>query len=156
MVDQGRCRKKHYHSLSRRSLVDSEIELCQSFVPRVRKPGRRGVRMVGLLMIHSMKPNAFLRKQVRHRIKLCIAIEERKQIQRREHLFKSKSHLRFRIPPKREKSRCTRLRVGGALVSDQSQLLEVWTNHFQSLARSQVNFECFKSVVIVVVLIHLS
>ena len=97
-----------------------------------------------------------LRKRVRHRIKLCIAIEERKQIQRREHLFKSKSHLHFRIPKKREKSRCTRLRVGGAVVSDQSQLLEVCTNHFQSLAHSQVNFECFNSEVIIVVLIHLS
>ena len=63
----------------------------------------------------------------------------RRHSRRREHLFKSKSHLHFRIPPKREKSRYTRLRVGGALVSDQSQLLEVWTNHFQSLAHSQVN-----------------
>ena len=48
--------------------------------------------------------------------------------------FRANSHLRFRIPQIRVKSKCTRLRVNGTLVSDPSQLLQVWT---QSLAKSQ-------------------
>ena len=64
-------------------------------------------------------------------------MEERRRVQRRETLFRANSHLRFRIPQKRGKSKCTRLRVNGALVSDPSQLLQTWTQHFQSLAKSQ-------------------
>ena len=35
------------------------------------------------------------------------------------------------------KTKCTSFRVNGALVSDPSLLLQVWTQHFQSLAKSQ-------------------
>ena len=82
-----------------------------------------------------------LRREVRQRIKLCAAMEERKRVQRRENLFRANSHLRFRIPQKRGKSQCTRLRVDGALVSDPSHVLDVWTQHFQSLAKSQGDTE---------------
>ena len=78
-----------------------------------------------------------LRREVRHRIKYCSAMEERRRVQRRETLFRTNSHLRFRTPQKRGKSKCTRLRVNGAMVSDPSLLLQAWTQHFQSLAKSQ-------------------
>ena len=78
-----------------------------------------------------------LRREVRHRIKYCSAMDERRWVQRRETLFRTNSHLRFRTPQKRGKSKCTRLRVNGAMVSDPSLLLQAWTQHFQSLAKSQ-------------------
>ena len=36
------------------------------------------------------------------------------------------------------KFQCTHLCVNGALVSDPSHLLQVWTEHFQNLAKPQV------------------
>ena len=69
---------------------------------------------------------------------LCAAMEERRRIQRCENLFRGNAHLRFRTPQKRGKSQCTHLCVNGALVSDPSHFLEVWTQHFQNLAKSQV------------------
>ena len=82
-----------------------------------------------------------LRNEVRRRIRLCSAIRERKKVQQRENLFKTNahSHCRFHTPQNRGKSRCTRLRVNGALLSDPTQLLEAWTNHFQNLAKSQLS-----------------
>jgi hypothetical protein len=63
-------------------------------------------------------------------------MEDRRRV-RQETRFRANSHLRFRIPQKRGKSNFTHLRVNGALVSDPSQLLKTWTQHFQSLAKSQ-------------------
>ena len=57
---------------------------------------------------------------------------EERRIQRRE------NHKCTPLLLKHGKSQCTHLRVNGALVSDPSQLLEVWTQHFQNLAKSQV------------------
>ena len=68
---------------------------------------------------------------------LCAAMEERKRVQRRENLFRANSHLRSRIPQRRGKSQCTHSCVDGALISDPSHVLDVWTQHFQSLAKSQ-------------------
>ena len=78
-----------------------------------------------------------LRREVRQRVKFCSAMEERKRVQRQESLFRSNSHLRFRTPQSRSKSKCTRLRVNGTLLSDPSLLLQAWTQHFQNLAKSQ-------------------
>ena len=66
------------------------------------------------------------------RRKFCSAMEERKRVQRQESLFRSNSHLCFRTPQSRSKSKCTRLRVNGTLLSDPSLLLQAWTQHFQS------------------------
>ena len=79
------------------------------------------------------------RNKVRRRIKMCAAMEERKRVQRRESLFRKNANSRFRLPQKRKKSQSTRLRVGGKLISDPTQLLEVWTSHFQDLAESQIH-----------------
>ena len=82
-----------------------------------------------------------LRREVQQRKKLCAAMEERKGVQRRENFFSANSHLWFRISQKHGKSQCTRLYVDGALVSDPSHVLDVWTQHFQSLAKSQEDTE---------------
>ena len=74
-----------------------------------------------------------MRKVVR---KLCSSMEERKQIQKREHLFRINSNVRFKRPQKRGRSRCTRLRVNNTLISEPAYLLEVWSNHFCNLAES--------------------
>ena len=66
------------------------------------------------------------------RRKFCSAMEERKRVQRQESLFRSNSHLCFRTPQSRSKSKCTRLRVNGTLLSDPSLFLQAWTQHFQS------------------------
>ena len=66
------------------------------------------------------------------RRKFCSAMEERKRVQWQESLFRSNSHLCFRTPQSRSKSKCTRLRVNGTLLSDPSLLLQAWTQHFQS------------------------
>lgn len=68
-------------------------------------------------------------------------MKERRETQRREHLFRSNSNLRFQRPQKRGKSKCTRLRVDDVLLSDPTQLLEVWSNHFRILAESQIDSE---------------
>ena len=85
------------------------------------------------------KAKCFTRKEVKKRIKLCSAMEERKKVQRREHLFRMNAHSRFKLPQKREKSQCTRLRVEGRLISEPMQLLEAWTSHFEKLAQSQIS-----------------
>ena len=71
-----------------------------------------------------------MRREVRQRTKFCAAMEERRSVQRRENLFRTNAHLRFRIPQKRGKSQCARLRVDGAIISDPSDLLDAWTHHF--------------------------
>ena len=80
----------------------------------------------------------FTHKEVKRRIKICVAMEERKRVQRREHLFKTNAHSRFKLPQKRRKSQCTRLRMNGILISDPTELLAAWTSHFQKLAQSQI------------------
>ena len=80
-----------------------------------------------------------MRRKVRQRIKFCAAMEERKRVQKCEKLFKTNAYPRFRIPQKHQKSQCTCLRVNGTLISDPSHLLNAWTQHFQSLAKSQVD-----------------
>ena len=77
-----------------------------------------------------------IRKEVKKRIKLCSAMEERKTVQRREHLFRMNAHSRSKLPQKRKKLQCTRAGVEGRLISDPVQLLEAWTSHFEKLAQS--------------------
>ena len=79
------------------------------------------------------------RKELRKRIKMCEAMKERKRVQRREHLFRTNAPSRFKTPQGRKKSRCTRLRVDGNLISDPIELLEAWSTHFETLAQSQIH-----------------
>ena len=87
--------------------------------------------------LYEAKCNA--RKEVRKRVKACAAMKERKRVLNREHLFRTNDHRRFKLPQRRKKSHCTRLRVDGQLISDPTKLLEVWSTHFETLAQSQMD-----------------
>ena len=66
-----------------------------------------------------------------------MAIEERKRIQRREHMFKTNAHLCFRTPQRRGMSQCNGLRIDGVLVTDRDELLQHWNTHFTNLSQSR-------------------
>ena len=83
------------------------------------------------------KAKCLARREVKKRVKFCAAMEERRKVQRCEHMFKSKSKYRFKLP-QRKKNQSTCLRVNGKLITDSAQLLEAWTEHFQSLGQSCV------------------
>ena len=58
----------------------------------------------------------------------CSAMAERRRVERRERLFRHQDSSRFRIPGK-QRSRCSKLRVDGRLVSDPEELLTAWASH---------------------------
>ena len=60
---------------------------------------------------HFYDAKCSLNAEVRKRVKLCTALDERKRVQRREHFFKAKVNHRFKLPQNRKKSRSSRLRV---------------------------------------------
>ena len=78
------------------------------------------------------------RREVKKRVHLCAAMEERKRVRRREELFRSGSRHRFRAPHKR-KSRCSKLKVGNDLISNKEDLLHIWADHFTELSKSRIN-----------------
>jgi len=78
-----------------------------------------------------------LRREVKKRVNLCAAVDERKCIRRREMMFKRKDNRRFRAPH-RMKSRCSKLRVDGEVLSNKDDLLGAWANHFSKLSKSRV------------------
>ena len=64
-------------------------------------------------------------------------MDERQRVPYCEDMFKSKSKYGFKLP-QRKKNQSTHLRVNGKLITDSIQLLETWSEHFQSLYRSRV------------------
>ena len=76
-----------------------------------------------------------LRREVRRRVHYCAAMTERRRVQRREMLFRNHDSSRFRIPGK-QRSRCSKLRVGGRIVSDPDEVLGAWASHFKRLSES--------------------
>ena len=50
-------------------------------------------------------------------------------------LFSNHDSSRFRIPGK-QRSRCSKLRVGGRIVSDPDEVLGAWASHFKRLSES--------------------
>ena len=62
-----------------------------------------------------------LRREVKRRVNHCAAVEERKRIRKREMLFKQLDDKCFRAPH-RMKSRCSKLRVNGEVLSNKEML----------------------------------
>ena len=77
-----------------------------------------------------------LRRAVRKRVRYCAAQEENRRIQRRDKLFATNHHQRFR-KPKGESNVPRKLCVNGEFVSDPEKLLNTWADHFRSLAKSK-------------------
>ena len=79
-----------------------------------------------------------LRRAVRRRVKICAAKRVRYRIRKREKLFASGDHSRFRQSC-RTQSKCERLVIDGKLVDDPDVLMAAWAEHFRSLARSRID-----------------
>ena len=76
-----------------------------------------------------------LRREIRKRIKICSAVNERKRV-KREALFQSKDNRWFRAPHS-NRPRCSKLRVNGGVLSDKADLVQAWGDHFSTLAKSR-------------------
>ena len=81
-----------------------------------------------------------LRREVKKRVNHCAADEERKRIRKREIMFKHKDNRRFRAPH-RMKSRCSKLRMNGEVLSNKDNLLGAWADHFSKLSKSREHSE---------------
>jgi len=78
-----------------------------------------------------------LRIEVRKRVKHCAVQSERRHIQQRQKLFSSRAPHRFKVPGSHSmQSKCSKLMVNGNIVSAQSELLQTWAGHFESLSKS--------------------
>ena len=77
------------------------------------------------------------RREVRKRVNICAAMNERKRVSRRENLFRSGSRNRFCGPHKR-KPRCSKLKVGNNLITDKEDLLHIWADYFTMLSKSKI------------------
>ena len=64
------------------------------------------------------------RREVKQRVNLCAAMDERRRVRRKENLFRSGARNRFRAPNKR-KPRCLKLKVGNDLVTNKEDLLRI-------------------------------
>ena len=71
----------------------------------------------------------------------CARRAEWKWIGRDEKLFNDNDAHHYRLPG-RKKSRCSRLRVDGVVVSDDDEFRETWAAHFRELGKSSVSTEC--------------
>ena len=76
-----------------------------------------------------------LRREIKKRINLCAAIDERKPTTRRERMFRQKESRRFKAPH-RQIARCSKLRVNGEVLSARDDLVGAWANHFSNLSKS--------------------
>ena len=81
-----------------------------------------------------------LRREVRSCVHRCAGRAERKRVGRFERRFRERSHCRYRLPGGK-KSRCSKLRVDGKLISDKDELLQAWVRHFSKLAESRIGSE---------------
>ena len=78
------------------------------------------------------------RHEVKKRVNLCAAMNERRCVRRRENLFRSGARNHFHAPNKR-KPRCSKLKVSNDLVTNKEDLLCVWVDHFTELSKSKIN-----------------
>ena len=75
------------------------------------------------------------RNEVKSYVRKGRAKAERKLIQARDDMFKTKDERRFNIHQK--KTHCRKLVVNGASITDEEELLECWKNHFSDLMQTQ-------------------
>ena len=75
------------------------------------------------------------RNEVKSYVRKCRAKAERKLIQARDDMFKTKDERWFNIYQK--KTQCRKPVVNGASITDEEELLECWENHFSDLVQTQ-------------------
>ena len=76
-----------------------------------------------------------MKKEVRCRINILQAIGERRRIQRIDKNFRDRHPRRFTKP--KSSAPCSKLRVNNQSITEQTELLQVWENHFNSLSKSK-------------------
>ena len=75
------------------------------------------------------------REEVRKRIRVCEANEERRRIQQIDQKFKARDKTRFRNKSLRRTG--GKIRVGNEIISDPDSVLYAWKDHFEALGRSR-------------------
>ncbi len=86
------------------------------------------------LLYDSMKSS---KRDVKQYVNICRVRDERTRIQQRDTMLKNKEAGFFRVPRKRVE--CQKLLVDGSPVTNQSDLLHAWCNHFTSLSQTHVD-----------------
>ena len=76
-----------------------------------------------------------LRNEVRKRIKICKANEERKRIEKIDRDFRNKCPSRFRTSKSNKFG--SKIRVSGDIVSDPPAVLQAWRGHFEMLGKAR-------------------
>ena len=75
------------------------------------------------------------KRAVRERLKFCEANQERKRLQKRDEMYKSRDTRRFHNPGSK-KNDCVKLLQNGEVITNTSDLLNCWSDHFECLGRS--------------------
>lgn len=84
-----------------------------------------------------------LREEVRKRLKICRANEERKRIEKLDCKFRNKHPSRFRTFNLSHSG--VKVRVAGNTVSDKPAVLQAWCDHFESLAKASTTDDTTKA-----------
>jgi len=79
-----------------------------------------------------------LQQEVRRRVHYYAVMTERRRVQRREMMFCNHDNSMFKIPGK-QRSHCSKLRVGGKIVLDPDEMLGAWSSHFKRFSGSSRN-----------------
>ena len=75
------------------------------------------------------------KKEIQKYCLSCRARAERQKIQHRDELFRKNDKYRFKVPAKH--TSCSKLVVDGVEITNPSDILCAWRQHFESLAQSQ-------------------
>ena len=123
-IPEYKTRKKPY-------FCDKELKnLCMHSKAAWKKWNSAGKPRSGPLLMAMRE----CKKRVKTFVSRCRAKSERKDIQKRDLLFKNKDNRRFNRPKKI--FTCKKLRVGDKLVTKLEELLHYWKEHFTMLSTS--------------------
>ena len=108
-----------------------------SYVLKARRLGMNGMKKADQHVDDYMRLKCSIYAEVRKQVNFCAVMEERKRVQRWEQFFNTNANHQFKLTQERKKTRSSRLKVKGTVVSEPAQLLEAWTTPFHKLAQTQ-------------------
>ena len=79
---------------------------------------------------------ARIKREVRRRINILEAVGERRRLQRIDENFRNRCPRRF-VKPKSSVS-CSKLRIDGRSITEESELLQAWKSHFSALSNTNI------------------
>ena len=77
-----------------------------------------------------------MKREVRRRINILEAVGERRRLQRIDENFRNRCPRRF-VKPKSSVS-CSKLRIDGRSITEESELLQAWKSHFSALSNTNI------------------